>query len=387
MDETDDPYFETIRDLLNNLMNKVALKELDEHYDFSGSTLNKILTENRFDESIIELDEYFRNIEEIITDESNTFYISYFKCDACKTKHSLYWRRVAREKIVCNECFYEKAYLILFDDEHLNKKIKISDSASSSSNNSKQSANKNKNKKMLNQNPKQKNKNLTASNRPLTRTSTNIKSQLSSCSSSSLATEEISRKSPKNVHDSIEIESSGNRRNKLFKKNRPVRNDIFVSKLNTSDYVFHRGFYIQIGDIVALRDIDEKENVYFAQIRAFLSDQYGQKSAILTWLIPNNDNYKRIKTLNDFDPSLFELGPAEEFPRSLDCMEFVTRLNGNPLVKSDLEYFNVENKYNNDLLRHKFELDDLAKKNFRLIATKYYDNTCQNIKTDYEFKV
>lgn len=168
---------------------------------------------------------------------------------------------------------------------------------------------------------------------------------------------------------------SCNRRTKFFKKSEPVKREILVSKINTSEYVFHRGFYIQVGDIVALRDREDKQSIYFAQIRAFLSDQFGQKSAVLTWLIPVDHRHKQIKTLKDFDISMFELGPAEEYPRSLDCMEFVCRLSEDNLVKSDLEYFNLENQYKIDLLRHKFELDDLAQTNLKFISKKYYNRS------------
>ena len=68
---------------------------------------------------------------------------------------------------------------------------------------------------------------------------------------------------------------------------------------------------MQVGDIVALFDVaDKTENIpYFAQIRAFLTNQYGEKSAVLTWLIPTDSNYaKLIRTPKDFDPDMFVLG-------------------------------------------------------------------------------
>ena len=68
---------------------------------------------------------------------------------------------------------------------------------------------------------------------------------------------------------------------------------------------------MQVGDIVALFDeSDEGENTpYFAQIRAFLTDQYGEKSAVLTWLIPIDSSYaQKIRTAKDFDPDMFILG-------------------------------------------------------------------------------
>ena len=43
-------------------------------------------------------------------------------CSSCKTENSLYWRRVAMKKIVCNSCFFDKTYLITFDDNYINSK-------------------------------------------------------------------------------------------------------------------------------------------------------------------------------------------------------------------------------------------------------------------------
>lgn len=35
-------------------------------------------------------------------------------CDSCATQDSVFWRRVARAKIVCNKCFFSQTYLLLF---------------------------------------------------------------------------------------------------------------------------------------------------------------------------------------------------------------------------------------------------------------------------------
>jgi hypothetical protein len=76
-----------------------------------------------------------------------------------------------------------------------------------------------------------------------------------------------------------------NRRTKKFKQEvkAPTRIETFITKPVNSDYVFHRGFFMQIGDIVALYDASNPEDFFFAQIRAFFTDQYGQKSAVITW--------------------------------------------------------------------------------------------------------
>lgn len=144
---------------------------------------------------------------------------------------------------------------------------------------------------------------------------------------------------------------------------------------------------MQVGDIVALFDIndDENKNVpYFAQIRAFLTDQYGEKSAVVTWLIPIDSNYaKRIQTAKDFDPDMFLLGPAEEYPRPLKCLEFVCRLVDYSSKYRRSNYFNNCQQFKSDLQRHKYLLNDLAESNLRLITKK---SITDQSRTEYEIK-
>ena len=52
----------------------------------------------------------------------------------------------------------------------------------------------------------------------------------------------------------------------------------------TSDFVFYKGSYFQVGDIVSMQD--EDGGIYYAQIRGLLTDQYCEKSAAVTWLLP-----------------------------------------------------------------------------------------------------
>jgi len=84
----------------------------------------------------------------------------------------------------------------------------------------------------------------------------------------------------------------------------------------TSQSLFMRGRYLQTGDIVSMIDIDG--GIYYAQITGFLQDQYCEKSACVTWLLPSQDSKPHV-----FDPASYYLGPEEETPRKLECMEFV----------------------------------------------------------------
>lgn len=79
-----------------------------------------------------------------------------------------------------------------------------------------------------------------------------------------------------------------------------------------------QGFYYQIGDIVSL--CNSNYDIFYAQIRGLIVDSFCEKSAVLTWLIPTqlspppNEN---------FNPSTYLIGPEEDQPRLLSCMEFV----------------------------------------------------------------
>jgi hypothetical protein len=141
-----------------------------------------------------------------------------------------------------------------------------------------------------------------------------------------------------------ETKKEVNRRTKKFKLETkvPLKSaDTLVSKVASSDCVLHKGLYLKIGDIVALYDIEDRETIYFGQIRGFLSDQYANKSVCLTWLIPIDSMYKKIRYAKDFDASLFMLGPPEEFPVSLDYVEFVCRLERSSLSNG---YLNKDNQ-------------------------------------------
>ena len=167
-----------------------------------------------------------------------------------------------------------------------------------------------------------------------------------------------------------------------------MKRTTLVSTIATHDHVYHRGFYMKVGDIVALFDCEDKETVYFAQIRAFLVDQYGTKSAVITWLIPVDDRYKSIRYAKDFDSSKFVLGPSEEYPRPLDCMEFVSRMENDCHTSTAIQndYVNKASQYENDLMQHKFLLEDLAAVKLKLITHKSLDNEAEGPVIDYEIK-
>ncbi|GFR25838.1 GATA zinc finger domain-containing protein 1 [Trichonephila clavata] len=107
-----------------------------------------------------------------------------------------------------------------------------------------------------------------------------------------------------------------NRRN-IFKQRRTnYRTSRPVSVPISSNRVYYRGSYFTVGDVVSL--VDDKQSIFYAQIRGLLQDQYCEKSAVITWLLPTKNSPK-----DQFDPATYILGPEEELPRTLDCFEFV----------------------------------------------------------------
>ncbi|CAB3376186.1 Hypothetical predicted protein [Cloeon dipterum] len=106
-----------------------------------------------------------------------------------------------------------------------------------------------------------------------------------------------------------------------------------VLKLATQ--VRYRGTSIRIGDIVSVRGHDGA--IYYAQIRGLLEDQYCDKSAALTWLLPTT---KSPPPERGFDPDTYILGMEEDVPRSLESMEFV--------MHAPSDYFKLQLPYGFD---------------------------------------
>ena len=327
-------------------------------------------------------------------------------CHSCKSTDSIFWRRVTPTKIVCNKCFLNKIYLLVFcDKKHeeetevvngkktrsMSKKAIASSkkpidskilrprqnqvssfssqmsSCSSASSYSVKLSNSQKTTTENNDNQNEKNPRIRKSTRSTKKPSIFTKSQKLEKTEIGLKNEKISEL--ENESRSVDINEKSRRTRSFKEESRPPSKcETLVSTVQTSEFVFHRGFYIQIGDIVALFDLSDKDQVYFAQIRAFLTDQYGKKSAVITWLIPVDSDYaKRIKTAQDFEPDKFILGPAEEFPRPLECMEFVCRLVDFTEIDR-FKKFDEKKQFQNDLLRHKFALNDLAQSNLKIIT-------------------
>lgn len=112
------------------------------------------------------------------------------------------------------------------------------------------------------------------------------------------------------------LATKGKSRRMVFKKSQPIKAPTAVSTVVTGESIYYDGMYYQAGDIVSL--VDHDGSVYYAQIRGFMQDQYNEKSAVLSWLLPTQNSPKV-----GFDPSTYILGPEEDLPRRMEYIEFV----------------------------------------------------------------
>ncbi|XP_078519770.1 GATA zinc finger domain-containing protein 1 isoform X1 [Lissotriton helveticus] len=113
------------------------------------------------------------------------------------------------------------------------------------------------------------------------------------------------------------VSTKGKGRRHIFKLKNPIKAPESVSTIITAESIFYKGMYYQIGDVVSVTD-EHDGKAYYAQIRGFIQDQYCEKSAALTWLIPTLASPK-----DQFDPASYIIGPDEDLPRKIEYLEFV----------------------------------------------------------------
>ncbi|XP_031631303.1 GATA zinc finger domain-containing protein 1 [Contarinia nasturtii] len=110
---------------------------------------------------------------------------------------------------------------------------------------------------------------------------------------------------------------SGRGRRSLFRRP-PMKAPTIPASTHHVKSLFYKGSYIQIGDIVSL--CNSNYDVFYAQIRGLLVDNFCEKSAVISWLLPTQSSPPPNE---EFDPSTYIIGPEEDHPRLLSCMEFV----------------------------------------------------------------
>ncbi|XP_018605849.1 GATA zinc finger domain-containing protein 1 isoform X2 [Scleropages formosus] len=108
------------------------------------------------------------------------------------------------------------------------------------------------------------------------------------------------------------VSTKGKGRRHIFKLKNPIKAPESVATIITSESVFYK-----IGDVIKVID-EEDGKPYYAQIRGFVQDQYCEKSAALTWLLPTQASPK-----DQFDPGTYIIGPEEDLPRKMEYLEFV----------------------------------------------------------------
>ncbi len=57
------------------------------------------------------------------------------ECNSCHARESSFWRRIAKNKIVCNNCFFNKTYLITINDGNKNSNNQANSEKKTRSNN------------------------------------------------------------------------------------------------------------------------------------------------------------------------------------------------------------------------------------------------------------
>ena len=103
-----------------------------------------------------------------------------------------------------------------------------------------------------------------------------------------------------------------------FKRSNPHKTASKFPGVICKDRICHRDQYFQTGDIVSVADAIDGQN-YFAQIRGILQDEYLERGALLSWLIP----ISKYNSEDAFHPDNFVIGPSEDFPRNMDYLTFV----------------------------------------------------------------
>ena len=63
----------------------------------------------------------------------------------------------------------------------------------------------------------------------------------------------------------------------------------------------------------------EEGDIYYAQLRGFLIDQFAEKSAVISWLLPTRESPPPNE---GFHPATYVLGPEEEVPRKMEVIDF-----------------------------------------------------------------
>lgn len=109
------------------------------------------------------------------------------------------------------------------------------------------------------------------------------------------------------------------RRNLAKKKPVKAAAETMRPTVTTSTRIYFQGQYLEAGDIVSVTDLED-DDVYYAQLRGFLTDEYAEKSGVITWLLPTTESPP---PWEGFHPATYVLGPEEDVARKLEVFTFV----------------------------------------------------------------
>jgi len=101
-------------------------------------------------------------------------------------------------------------------------------------------------------------------------------------------------------------------------KKKPVKSISLAPTPITSKKIYYKGEYFSVGDIVSVTD--DSGDIYYGQLRGFLTDEYGNKSAVMSWLLPTTGSPPPNE---GFHPATYIIGPDEDVPRSMEVFTFV----------------------------------------------------------------
>jgi len=115
----------------------------------------------------------------------------------------------------------------------------------------------------------------------------------------------IAKAAPRSKKTGLNTRSSkGKGRRNIFKK-KPVKSLTATATPVTADKVYFKGQYFHVGDIVSVTNIND-DDIYYAQLKGFLIDEYSDKSAVITWLLPTTASPPPNE---GFHPATYIVGP------------------------------------------------------------------------------
>ncbi|KAL5264592.1 hypothetical protein ACHWQZ_G005619 [Mnemiopsis leidyi] len=140
----------------------------------------------------------------------------------------------------------------------------------------------------------------------------------SSCSQESTNSKSYKNKMCKRINNlhSRKIAPKGTKKNKEGKLKKssyklPYKEATYI----TANQIYYKGLRYKVGDVFSIRGQDR---LYYVCVRSFMEDPLCNQYAVIIWLLPLYPNPL------SYNPNDFLLGPAEDVPRPLDCLSFVS---------------------------------------------------------------